>query len=172
MCRKAAAATAAPEDKLDRLFDLISAPLKALLPTLCSCTERAAEGQHKRIAGVRTVEDPPPAPVEPEQPASSPPVGQPEQLPATYEQPEQPEQLIDPQPDVQEVAASAATARATAPLSLDRSRPIRFLCLHGSGSNPTIMKMQTRYLKREFGAAATFDFVQGTIDWDPEHVDP
>ena len=33
------------------------------------------------------------------------------------------------------------------------------------------MKLQLRHLKRELGSAATFDFLQGAIDWDPTHVD-
>lgn len=73
--------------------------------------------------------------------------------------------------DTEKVHSRSSTLRATSTLALDPKRPIRFLCLHGSGANTNVMKLQIRYIKRHLGAAATFDFLQGGIDWDVEHVD-
>ncbi|KAL1530312.1 hypothetical protein AB1Y20_001222 [Prymnesium parvum] len=73
-------------------------------------------------------------------------------------------------PATSDVESPLSPSRRRA-VALDRSRPIRFLCIHGSGANAMVMNLQTRALKREMGAAATFDYVQGAVDWKPEHVD-
>lgn len=50
------------------------------------------------------------------------------------------------------------------------TRPIRFLCLHGSGSNAVVMRMQLRHLQAEFKNMATFDCIHGGVVWEHRNV--
>ncbi|RDW89981.1 uncharacterized protein DSM5745_01756 [Aspergillus mulundensis] len=45
---------------------------------------------------------------------------------------------------------------------------MRFLCLHGIGSNSRILQQQTAAIRYELGSAHTYDFVEGTIPWDAD----
>ncbi|KAL4934291.1 serine hydrolase FSH [Aspergillus undulatus] len=47
---------------------------------------------------------------------------------------------------------------------------MRFLCLHGIGSNSRILQQQTAAIRYELGNRHTYEFVEGTIPWeaDPE----
>ncbi|KAL2810108.1 serine hydrolase FSH [Aspergillus granulosus] len=47
---------------------------------------------------------------------------------------------------------------------------MRFLCLHGIGSNSRILQQQTAALRYELGNQHSYDFVEGTIPWDPDPV--
>ncbi|KAL4909665.1 hypothetical protein BDW74DRAFT_173160 [Aspergillus multicolor] len=45
---------------------------------------------------------------------------------------------------------------------------MRFLCLHGIGSNSRILQQQTAAIRYELGSGHTYDFVEGTIPWDAD----
>ncbi|KAL4970543.1 serine hydrolase FSH [Aspergillus stella-maris] len=45
---------------------------------------------------------------------------------------------------------------------------MRFLCLHGIGSNSRILQQQTAALRYELGTQHTYDFVEGTVPWEPD----
>ncbi|KAI1733376.1 serine hydrolase FSH [Xylaria scruposa] len=48
---------------------------------------------------------------------------------------------------------------------------MRFLCLHGIGTNNQIFKMQTAAFRYELADQHTYEFVQGTIPWDLPSVE-
>ncbi|KAI1366055.1 serine hydrolase FSH [Xylaria arbuscula] len=43
---------------------------------------------------------------------------------------------------------------------------MKFLCLHGIGTNNQIFKMQTAAFRYELGDQHTYEFVQGAVPWD------
>ncbi|KAL4778559.1 serine hydrolase FSH [Aspergillus varians] len=45
---------------------------------------------------------------------------------------------------------------------------MRFLCLHGIGSNSRILQQQTAAIRYELGNRHTYDFVEGTLPWEPD----
>lgn len=55
-----------------------------------------------------------------------------------------------------------------------RSRPVRFLCLHGGGSNAEVNRVQLARLMKQLGAGAdaTFRFFEGTRVYPEAEVDP
>lgn len=68
-------------------------------------------------------------------------------------------------------AGSSASAPAHAPPP-PLGRPARLLCLHGGGSNATVMEYQVSLFKKTLGATATLDFVEGNRLWNDSDVDP
>eukprot|EP00966_Prymnesium_polylepis_P231154 5349148-Prymnesium_polylepis.1 len=50
--------------------------------------------------------------------------------------------------------------------------PIRFLCVHGSGSSDSVMRLQVRPLQALLKGRAHFEFVRGGVSWAPEDVEP
>ncbi|KAJ5302766.1 hypothetical protein N7476_009565 [Penicillium atrosanguineum] len=46
---------------------------------------------------------------------------------------------------------------------------MRFLCLHGMGSNARIFKQQTAALRYELGEGHSYDFVDGPVPWEIDH---
>ncbi|KAL4875011.1 serine hydrolase FSH [Aspergillus karnatakaensis] len=44
---------------------------------------------------------------------------------------------------------------------------MHFLCLHGVGSNSRVFEQQTAALRYELGDNHTYDFVEGTVPWEP-----
>ncbi|BCS18427.1 uncharacterized protein APUU_11255S [Aspergillus puulaauensis] len=45
---------------------------------------------------------------------------------------------------------------------------MRFLCLHGIGSNSRILQQQTAAIRYELGNRHSYDFVEGTLPWTPD----
>ncbi|KAI9933705.1 hypothetical protein MW887_004776 [Aspergillus wentii] len=45
---------------------------------------------------------------------------------------------------------------------------MRFLCLHGMGSNSRIFRQQTAALRYELGGGHSYDFVEGTVPWEAD----
>ncbi|KAL4914901.1 serine hydrolase FSH [Aspergillus aurantiobrunneus] len=45
---------------------------------------------------------------------------------------------------------------------------MRFLCLHGIGTNARILQQQTAAIRYDLGPRHTYDFVEGTLAWAPD----
>lgn len=53
-----------------------------------------------------------------------------------------------------------------------KRRPLRFLCLHGGGSNSEMMEIQLTKIKMMLGEDAEFVYANGPRAWDPANVEP